>query len=121
MPRDWEEVGISVIRPGPIPTSSPCGNTIPDDDRFTVSLPAGSRSVSQTHRHIADLTDALTVCPPRFVVPPQPVCLETGVTYTLRFEFRRYQDANSILNGAANGVVLVDSVRSFFQSFMINS
>uniref|UniRef100_A0AAQ6A8Y0 Laminin, beta 2 (laminin S) n=1 Tax=Amphiprion ocellaris TaxID=80972 RepID=A0AAQ6A8Y0_AMPOC len=88
MPRDWEEVRITVIRPGPIPTSSPCGNTIPDDDRITVSLPAGSR----------------------FVVPPQPVCLERGVTYTLRFEFRRYQDANSILNGAANAIVLVDSV-----------
>ncbi|XP_044206819.1 laminin subunit beta-2 isoform X1 [Thunnus albacares] len=88
MPRDWEEVRITVIRPGPIPTSSPCGNTIPDDDKLTVSLPAGAR----------------------FVVPPQPVCLERGVTYTLRFEFRRYQDANSILNGAANAVLLVDSI-----------
>uniref|UniRef100_A0A671WND1 Laminin subunit beta-2 n=1 Tax=Sparus aurata TaxID=8175 RepID=A0A671WND1_SPAAU len=77
MPRDWEEVRITVIRPGPIPTSSPCGNTIPDDDRLTVSLPAGAR----------------------FVVPPHPVCLERDVAYTLRFEFRRYQDANSILNG----------------------
>uniref|UniRef100_A0A665X2H1 Laminin subunit beta-2-like n=1 Tax=Echeneis naucrates TaxID=173247 RepID=A0A665X2H1_ECHNA len=65
MPRDWEEVRITVVRPGPIPTSSPCGNTIPNDDRLTVSLPAGVR----------------------FVVPPQPVCLERGVTYTLRFEF----------------------------------
>uniref|UniRef100_A0A8C6P953 Laminin subunit beta-2 n=1 Tax=Nothobranchius furzeri TaxID=105023 RepID=A0A8C6P953_NOTFU len=72
MPRDWEEVRITVIRPGLIPTSSPCGNTIPDDDRLIVSLPAGSR----------------------FVVPLQPVCLEEGVTYTLRFEFTRYQDAN---------------------------
>uniref|UniRef100_A0A665X2B1 Laminin subunit beta-2-like n=1 Tax=Echeneis naucrates TaxID=173247 RepID=A0A665X2B1_ECHNA len=62
MPRDWEEVRITVVRPGPIPTSSPCGNTIPNDDRLTVSLPAGVR----------------------FVVPPQPVCLERGVTYTLR-------------------------------------
>lgn len=43
MPRDWEEVRITVIRPGPIPTSSPCGNTIPDDDQLTVSLPAGAR------------------------------------------------------------------------------
>uniref|UniRef100_A0A7N6BLQ8 Laminin, beta 2 (laminin S) n=1 Tax=Anabas testudineus TaxID=64144 RepID=A0A7N6BLQ8_ANATE len=88
MSRDWEEVRITVIRPGPIPTSSPCGNTIPDDDRLIISLPAGAR----------------------FVVPPQPVCLERGVTYTLRFEFRRYQDANSILNGAANAVLLVDSI-----------
>uniref|UniRef100_A0A3Q3G6X1 Laminin subunit beta-2 n=1 Tax=Labrus bergylta TaxID=56723 RepID=A0A3Q3G6X1_9LABR len=88
MPRDWEEVRITVVRPGLIPTSSPCGNTIPDDDRITVSLPAGAR----------------------FMVPPQPVCLERGVTYTLRFEFRRYQDANSILNGAANAVILMDSI-----------
>uniref|UniRef100_A0A673C8G0 Laminin subunit beta-2-like n=1 Tax=Sphaeramia orbicularis TaxID=375764 RepID=A0A673C8G0_9TELE len=61
MPRDWEEVRITVVRPGPIPTSSPCGNTIPDDDRLTIAFPAGAR----------------------FVVPPQPVCLERGVTYTL--------------------------------------
>uniref|UniRef100_A0A3Q3K397 Laminin, beta 2 (laminin S) n=1 Tax=Monopterus albus TaxID=43700 RepID=A0A3Q3K397_MONAL len=65
MPRDWEEVRITVIRPGPIPTSSPCGNTIPDDDRLTVSLPAGAR----------------------FAVPHQPVCLEKGVTYTLHLYF----------------------------------
>uniref|UniRef100_A0A4W6G1P5 Laminin, beta 2 (laminin S) n=1 Tax=Lates calcarifer TaxID=8187 RepID=A0A4W6G1P5_LATCA len=65
MPRDWEEVQIRVIRPGPIPTSSPCGNTIPDDDRLTISLPAGAR----------------------FVVLSQPVCLERGEAYTIRFEF----------------------------------
>ncbi|XP_077370920.1 laminin subunit beta-2 isoform X1 [Festucalex cinctus] len=88
MPRDWEEVRITVIRPGPIPTSSPCGNTIPDDDKLVVALPAGSR----------------------FVVLPQPLCLERGVTYTIRFEFRRYQDANAVLNGAANAVLLVDSI-----------
>uniref|UniRef100_A0A3P9JZ19 Laminin, beta 2 (laminin S) n=1 Tax=Oryzias latipes TaxID=8090 RepID=A0A3P9JZ19_ORYLA len=88
MPRDWEEVQISVIRPGPIPTSSPCGNTIPDDDRLLVSLPAGVR----------------------FVVPPQPVCLERDVIYTLRFEFTRYQDANSILIGGSNAILLMDSI-----------
>ncbi|XP_054633682.1 laminin subunit beta-2 isoform X1 [Dunckerocampus dactyliophorus] len=88
MPRDWEEVRITVIRPGPIPTSSPCGNTIPDDDKLVVSLPAGAR----------------------FMVPPQTVCLERGVTYTIRFDFRRYQDANNVLNGAANAVLLMDSI-----------
>uniref|UniRef100_A0A3P9JI64 Laminin subunit beta 2 n=1 Tax=Oryzias latipes TaxID=8090 RepID=A0A3P9JI64_ORYLA len=88
MPRDWEEVQISVIRPGPIPTSSPCGNTIPDDDRLLVSFPAGAR----------------------FVVPPQPVCLERDVIYTLRFEFTRYQDANSILIGGSNAILLMDSI-----------
>lgn len=50
-------------------------------------------------------------CRCRFVVPSHPVCLERGVTYTLHFEFTRYQDANSVLNGAANAVLLVDSVR----------
>eukprot|EP00066_Takifugu_rubripes_P001619 XP_003962939.2 PREDICTED: laminin subunit beta-2 [Takifugu rubripes] len=88
MPRDWEEVRITVIRPGPIPTSSPCGNTIPDDDRLTVLLPSGTR----------------------FMVPSHPVCLERGVTYTLRFEFTRYQDVNSVLNGAANAILFVDSI-----------
>ncbi|XP_061592828.1 laminin subunit beta-2 isoform X1 [Cololabis saira] len=99
MPRDWEEVRISVVRPGPIPTSSPCGNTIPDDDRLTAALPAGSR----------------------FLVVPRPVCLEAGLTYTLRLEFTRYQDANSIQTGGAYAggaggaggayaVLLVDSI-----------
>uniref|UniRef100_A0A673CGK1 Laminin subunit beta-2-like n=2 Tax=Sphaeramia orbicularis TaxID=375764 RepID=A0A673CGK1_9TELE len=46
MPRDWEEVRITVVRPGPIPTSSPCGNTIPDDDRLTIAFPAGARYLS---------------------------------------------------------------------------
>lgn len=45
------------------------------------------------------------------MVPAQPVCLERGVTYTLRFEFKRYQEGNSILNGAADAVLLVDSVK----------
>lgn len=43
-----------------------------------------------------------------------PVCLERGVTYKLRFEFTRYQDANSVLNGAASAVLLVDSVRALY-------
>uniref|UniRef100_A0A8C8DH37 Laminin subunit beta-2 n=1 Tax=Oncorhynchus tshawytscha TaxID=74940 RepID=A0A8C8DH37_ONCTS len=38
MPRDWGEVRVTIIRPGPIPTSSPCGNTIPADDMLTISL-----------------------------------------------------------------------------------
>lgn len=57
MPRDWEEVRITVIRPGPIPTSSPCGNTIPDDDRLTVLLPSGNRLVPQAYAH-----KVLTIC-----------------------------------------------------------
>uniref|UniRef100_A0A8C1KS96 Laminin, beta 2 (laminin S) n=1 Tax=Cyprinus carpio TaxID=7962 RepID=A0A8C1KS96_CYPCA len=87
MPRDWEEVRVMVIRPGPIPTSSPCGNTIPADDLLTVSLPSGAR----------------------FVVLSQPVCLEKGVSYKLRVEFIRYADRNSIIT-STNAFVLVDSI-----------
>uniref|UniRef100_A0A8C7IWR6 Laminin, beta 2 (laminin S) n=1 Tax=Oncorhynchus kisutch TaxID=8019 RepID=A0A8C7IWR6_ONCKI len=76
MPRDWGEVRVTIIRPGPIPTSSPCGNTIPADD-------------------IIFLCGVCVCC--RFVVLPPPVCMERGVSYTLRFEFSRYLDGNSIL------------------------
>ena len=34
------------------------------------------------------------------------------MAYTLRFEFTRYQDANSVVSGAAGAVLLVDSVSS---------
>ncbi len=50
MPRDWEEVRVMVIRPGPIPTSSPCGNTIPADDLLTISLPSAARSVKHVYK-----------------------------------------------------------------------
>ncbi|XP_031421826.1 laminin subunit beta-2 isoform X1 [Clupea harengus] len=87
LPRDWEEVRVTVVRPGPIPTSSPCGNTIPADDLLTVSLPAGSR----------------------YLVLSQPICLEKGVTYTMRLDFSRYSDRNSI-SSVANPSILVDSI-----------
>uniref|UniRef100_A0A8C5C0G7 Laminin, beta 2 (laminin S) n=1 Tax=Gadus morhua TaxID=8049 RepID=A0A8C5C0G7_GADMO len=86
--RDWEEVRVTVVRPGSIPTSSPCGNTIPADDRLTTTLPAGSR----------------------FVVVPSPICLERGVAYTLRLEFTRYGDANSVSGGGAETILLIDSI-----------
>ncbi|KAK7883977.1 hypothetical protein WMY93_027100 [Mugilogobius chulae] len=87
MPRDWEEVRVTVVRPGAIPTSSPCGNTIPDDDRLLLSLPATAR----------------------FMVPLKPLCLEKGVSYTLRFEFRRYQDFHGAQDGSGH-FILVDSI-----------
>ncbi|XP_078517952.1 laminin subunit beta-2 isoform X1 [Lissotriton helveticus] len=83
-PEKWEEVKVSIKRPGPIPTSSPCGNTIPADDLMTVSLPPGAR----------------------FVTLPQPVCLERGVSYTIRLDFTRYSYREKIPN--AN--VLIDSI-----------
>uniref|UniRef100_A0A452I4K7 Laminin subunit beta-1 n=1 Tax=Gopherus agassizii TaxID=38772 RepID=A0A452I4K7_9SAUR len=45
LPDHWEKVVITVSRPGKIPTSSRCGNTVPDDDNQTVSLSPGSRSL----------------------------------------------------------------------------
>uniref|UniRef100_H3B4L9 Laminin subunit beta 2 n=1 Tax=Latimeria chalumnae TaxID=7897 RepID=H3B4L9_LATCH len=83
-PEKWEEVRVSVIRPGPIPTSSPCGNTIPLDDQLLVSLPPGSR----------------------YVVLPQPVCLERGISYTIRLEFTRYIYGEKVPDAS----VLVDSL-----------
>ncbi|MGH0140402.1 UNVERIFIED_CONTAM: hypothetical protein FKN15_011079 [Acipenser sinensis] len=83
-PEEWEKVRVSVIRPGAIPTSSPCGNTIPADDLLVVSLPPLSR----------------------YVVLPQPVCLERGVSYTIRMEFPRYTSRERVPN--AN--ILIDSM-----------
>ncbi|KAM8799629.1 laminin subunit beta-2 [Eudromia elegans] len=79
-PEPWREVRLRVLRPGPVSASSPCGNTIPADDQLSSSLPAGAR----------------------YVVLPQPVCLEQGVAYTLRLELgcamgRREPPAASVL------------------------
>ncbi|MEE6502312.1 hypothetical protein FKM82_004476 [Ascaphus truei] len=84
LPERWEQVKISIIRPGPIPTSSPCGNTIPADDLLTASLPPGSRHI----------------------VLAQPICLERGVSFTISLEFTRYSSREKIPN--AN--ILIDSL-----------
>ncbi|XP_040424475.1 laminin subunit beta-2-like [Cygnus olor] len=63
-PEPWKEVRVRVLRPSPVSASSPCGNTIPADDQLSTSLPSGAR----------------------YVVLPQPICLERGVSYTLRLE-----------------------------------
>ncbi|KAJ7416023.1 laminin subunit beta-2 [Pitangus sulphuratus] len=63
-PEAWQEVRLRVLRPSPVSASSPCGNTIPADDQLSTSLPSGAR----------------------YVVLPQPVCLEKGVSYTIRLE-----------------------------------
>ncbi|NXD69062.1 LAMB2 protein, partial [Eolophus roseicapillus] len=63
-PEPWQEVRVKVLRPSPVSASSPCGNTIPADDQLSTSLPSGAR----------------------YVVLPQPVCLERGVSYTIRVE-----------------------------------
>ncbi|CAN8186227.1 unnamed protein product [Coccothraustes coccothraustes] len=63
-PEAWQEVRLKVLRPSPVSASSPCGNTIPADDQLSTSLPSGAR----------------------YVVLSQPICLEQGVSYTLRLE-----------------------------------
>ncbi|NXJ62559.1 LAMB2 protein, partial [Rostratula benghalensis] len=63
-PEPWQEVRVRVLRPSPVSASSPCGNTIPADDQLSTSLPSGAR----------------------YVVLPQPICLEQGISYTLRLE-----------------------------------
>ncbi|XP_053890049.1 laminin subunit beta-2 [Malaclemys terrapin pileata] len=84
LPEPWEEVKLWVLRPGPIPTGSPCGNTIPADDRLATALPPRAR----------------------YVLLPQPVCLERGVRYTLRLELTRYTSRQAV-PGAS---VLLDSL-----------
>ncbi|XP_075687829.1 laminin subunit beta-2-like isoform X2 [Rhinoderma darwinii] len=83
-PERWQQVKITIVRPGPIPSSSPCGNTIPSDDLMTTSLPTTSRHV----------------------VLPQPTCLERGVSYTIRLEFTRYSSRQRVKG--AN--ILIDSL-----------
>ncbi|XP_067854444.1 laminin subunit beta-2 isoform X2 [Heptranchias perlo] len=83
-PEEWEKVSVTIVRPGTIATSSPCGNTIPSDDLLVTTLPSGFR----------------------YVVLPQPVCLERLVSYTIRLEFKRYISRERVPN--AN--ILVDSI-----------
>nr|XP_032628515.1 laminin subunit beta-2-like [Chelonoidis abingdonii] len=84
LPEPWEEVKLWVLRPGPIPTGSPCGNTIPADDQLATALPPRAR----------------------YVLLPQPVCLERGISYTLRLELTRYTSRQAV-PGAS---VLLDSL-----------
>ena len=41
MTEKWEDVRVSVIRPGPTDPDGPCANAIPQDDDKTVSLQPG--------------------------------------------------------------------------------
>ncbi|NXH75212.1 LAMB1 protein, partial [Hydrobates tethys] len=59
---DWEAVvGVSSRA---LPTSPRCGNLLPSEQMYRESLPHSQR----------------------YVVLPQPICLERGVSYTLRLE-----------------------------------
>ncbi|XP_029774556.1 laminin subunit beta-1 [Suricata suricatta] len=85
LPDRWEKAVIMVQRPGKVPTSSRCGNTIPDDDNQVVSLSPGSR----------------------YVVLPRPVCFEKGVNYTVRLELPQYTSSDSDLESP---YTLIDSL-----------
>nr|XP_033814369.1 laminin subunit beta-1 isoform X1 [Geotrypetes seraphini] len=84
LPEQWEEALITVLRPGKIPASSRCGNTVPDDDNQVVSLSPGSR----------------------YVVLPRPVCFEKGMNYTVRLELPRYSSSVDV----ENPYTLIDSI-----------
>ncbi|XP_039103134.1 laminin subunit beta-1 [Hyaena hyaena] len=85
LPDRWEKAVIMVQRPGRIPASSRCGNTVPDDDNQVVSLLPGSR----------------------YVVLPRPVCFEKGVNYTVRLELPQYTASDSDLGSP---YTLIDSL-----------
>jgi len=38
----WEDVRVTIVRPGAIDQSGPCANTIPQDDLKSLSLPPGN-------------------------------------------------------------------------------
>ncbi|XP_033491281.2 laminin subunit beta-1a [Epinephelus lanceolatus] len=84
LPDQWEEVLMTVMRPGPITADSRCVNTVPDDDNQMISLHPGSR----------------------YVALPRPVCFETGLNYTIRLSLPRY----SALSDVQSPYTLIDSI-----------
>lgn len=88
LPGDWEDVGITLIRPGPTDPNGPCAHVTENDDYRKVSLPSNARRVP------ADF----------------PFCLEGGQTYTIRLDFNRYKYNQDTPTAS----VLIDSVSTFF-------
>ena len=41
MPHRWEDVRMTIIRPGPVDQRGACANSIPQDDLKAFSLPSG--------------------------------------------------------------------------------
>jgi len=41
MPHRWEDVRITIVRPGRVDQRGPCANSIPQDDLKAFSLPSG--------------------------------------------------------------------------------
>uniref|UniRef100_A0A8C3ATR1 Laminin subunit beta 1 n=1 Tax=Cyclopterus lumpus TaxID=8103 RepID=A0A8C3ATR1_CYCLU len=84
LPDQWEEVLMTVMRPGPIRADSRCVNTVPDDDHQMISLHPGSR----------------------YVALPRPVCFESGLNYTVRLSLALY----SALSDVLSPYTLIDSI-----------
>lgn len=84
MTEKWEDVRVSVIRPGLTDPDGPCANAIPQDDDKAASLQPGSRHIT---------------------VDPAS-CLERGVDYTIRIEFTRYRSDED----TPEATVLIDSI-----------
>eukprot|EP00066_Takifugu_rubripes_P004440 XP_003967822.1 PREDICTED: laminin subunit beta-1 [Takifugu rubripes] len=84
LPDQWEEVLMTLMRPGPIRADSRCINTVPDDDNQMISLHPGSR----------------------YVVLPRPVCFESGLNYTVRLSLPLY----SALSDVQSPYTLIDSI-----------
>ncbi|XP_061825613.1 laminin subunit beta-1a [Nerophis lumbriciformis] len=84
LPEQWEEVLMTVMRPGPIKADSRCINTVPDDDHQATSLHPGSRHVAL----------------------PRPVCFESALNYTIRLSLPLY----SALSDVQSPYTLIDSI-----------
>ncbi|KAK5901501.1 hypothetical protein CesoFtcFv8_006865 [Champsocephalus esox] len=84
LPDQWEEVLMTVLRPGTIRADSRCVNTVPDDDHQTTSLHPGSRHVSLS----------------------RPVCFEASLNYTVRLSLPLY----SPLSDVQSPYTLIDSI-----------
>ncbi|KAM7397365.1 hypothetical protein PAMP_020343 [Pampus punctatissimus] len=84
LPDQWEEVLMTVNRPGQIRADSRCVNTVPDDNHQMISLHPGSR----------------------YVVFPRSVCFESGLNYTIRLSLLLY----SALSNVQSPYTLIDSI-----------
>ncbi|XP_030667648.1 laminin subunit beta-2 isoform X1 [Nomascus leucogenys] len=67
VPEQWAELELTVQRPGPVPAHSLCGHLVPKDDRIQGTL--------QPHA--------------RYMMFPNPVCLEPGISYKLHLKLVR--------------------------------
>lgn len=84
MSEKWEDVRVSVRRPDRTDPDGPCANTIPQDDDKATSLQTNAR----------------------FVIVSPPSCLEQGVNYSIRIEFKRYKSDKL----SPDATALIDSI-----------